>query len=215
MADRQLFNTRHAAASRVGLGPGAGAGTFARTRAPNNATTNTATHATAAPTAATTASAAAGAPPGNVRRNLFQSQLRRPDDDRRALERKERERERMERLEREREREREKELEELESGPAEIIVRDCNGDIVLMDPPSPSADELNEMMAAAPLDARQESERERQRLADTIKYHQQRTNIPGQPEELLEALRASLRAKVAALSEDNWMYEPEDLPRVE
>jgi len=27
--------------------------------------------------------------------------------------------------------------------------------------------------------------------------------------ELLETVRASLRAKVAALSEDNWMYEPE------
>ena len=211
MADRQLFNTRHAAATRVGLGPGAnagagpgaGTGTYARTRAPNNAISNAAAHAPAAPTAASTASAATGAPPGNVRRNLFQSQLRRPDDDRRAMDRKERERGR------------DKELEELASGPVEIIVRDRNGDIVLVDPPSPSADELNEMMAAPPLDARQESERERQRLADTIKYHQQRTNIPGQPEELLEALRASLRAKVAALSEDNWMYEPEDLPRVE
>ncbi len=31
--------------------------------------------------------------------------------------------------------------------------------------------------------------------------------------ELLEAVRASLRAKVAALAEDNWMYEREELPR--
>jgi hypothetical protein len=28
--------------------------------------------------------------------------------------------------------------------------------------------------------------------------------------ELLEAVRASLRAKVAALGDDNWMYEAED-----
>ncbi|KIH87951.1 hypothetical protein SPBR_05280 [Sporothrix brasiliensis 5110] len=94
-------------------------------------------------------------------------------------------------------------------GPAEIVVRDRNGELELVDPPSPTADEMSEMA----LDARQESERERQRLADTIKYHQQRTSIPGQPEELLDALRASLRAKVSALSEDNWMYEPEDMPR--
>lgn len=31
--------------------------------------------------------------------------------------------------------------------------------------------------------------------------------------ELLEAVRASLRAKVAALAEDNWMFEPEEQPR--
>lgn len=33
--------------------------------------------------------------------------------------------------------------------------------------------------------------------------------------ELLEAIRASLRAKVAALAEDTWMYEPqEEEPRL-
>lgn len=30
--------------------------------------------------------------------------------------------------------------------------------------------------------------------------------------ELLEAVKASLRAKVAQLAEDNWMYEPEEEP---
>ena len=30
--------------------------------------------------------------------------------------------------------------------------------------------------------------------------------------ELLEAVRTSLRAKVTALAEDNWMYEAEDEP---
>lgn len=29
----------------------------------------------------------------------------------------------------------------------------------------------------------------------------------------MDALRASMRAQVAALSEDNWMYEPEEQPR--
>lgn len=36
----------------------------------------------------------------------------------------------------------------------------------------------------------------------------------GDISELLEAVKASLRAKVAALAEDNWMYEKEDEPRV-
>jgi len=31
--------------------------------------------------------------------------------------------------------------------------------------------------------------------------------------ELLEAVRASLRAKVSALADDNWMFEREELPR--
>jgi hypothetical protein len=31
--------------------------------------------------------------------------------------------------------------------------------------------------------------------------------------ELLEAVKTSLRAKVAALAEDNWMFEPEEQPR--
>lgn len=32
--------------------------------------------------------------------------------------------------------------------------------------------------------------------------------------ELFEAVKASLRAKVAALAEDNWMYEKEEEPRL-
>ncbi|CAK7267303.1 hypothetical protein SEPCBS119000_002473 [Sporothrix epigloea] len=94
-------------------------------------------------------------------------------------------------------------------GPIEIVVRDRNGEVELVDPPSPSADEMGE----AALDTWQESKREQQRLADIIKYHQQRTSIPGQPEELLDALRTSLRQKVSALAEDNWMYEQGGVPR--
>jgi hypothetical protein len=81
-------------------------------------------------------------------------------------------------------------------------------------------------------DAGQEHEKERQRLAEAVKQHQiDQNSVPAQPEgtasshpltprgitkqftELLEAVRASLRAKVAALAEDNWMYEREDIPR--
>ncbi|KAK1972767.1 hypothetical protein LY78DRAFT_146817 [Colletotrichum sublineola] len=68
---------------------------------------------------------------------------------------------------------------------------------------------------AAATDDREESNKERQRLAEAVKQHQvNHTAIREQPEELLEAVRASLRAKVAALAEDNWMYEAEpELPR--
>jgi len=58
-----------------------------------------------------------------------------------------------------------------------------------------------------------EDEKERQRLADAVKHHQRdRNRAPSEPAELLEAVRASLRAKVAALAEDNWMYEREEEP---
>ena len=32
--------------------------------------------------------------------------------------------------------------------------------------------------------------------------------------EIIDVLKASMRAKVAALAEDNWMYEAEEPPRV-
>ncbi|KAK0651901.1 hypothetical protein B0T16DRAFT_454316 [Cercophora newfieldiana] len=91
----------------------------------------------------------------------------------------------------------------------DIVIRDKNGEIELGDPPTPviDADE-------AGMDAGMEGERERQRLAEAVKQHQIGQNsIPAQPEELLEAVRASLRAKVSVLSEDNWMFEREELPR--
>jgi len=55
-----------------------------------------------------------------------------------------------------------------------------------------------------------EGQKERQRLADAVKHHtRDRNRAPSEPAELLEAVRSSLRAKVAALAEDNWMYEAE------
>lgn len=88
-----------------------------------------------------------------------------------------------------------------------IVVRDINGDFELEEPPSLVVEDPEEIV----LDMRQENEKERQRLADAVKQHQSQQNtVPAQPEELLEAVRASLRAKVAALAEDTWMYEPQE-----
>ncbi|KAF7562103.1 hypothetical protein G7046_g2031 [Stylonectria norvegica] len=96
------------------------------------------------------------------------------------------------------------------SDTSEIVVRDKDGEIELGDPPTPPLEDEDEM----PLDDRHESEKERQRLAEAVKHHQvNHSAVPEQPEELLEAVKASLRAKVAALAEDNWMYEPEEQPR--
>ncbi|KAK7735613.1 hypothetical protein SLS53_007353 [Cytospora paraplurivora] len=98
-----------------------------------------------------------------------------------------------------------------DDGSADIVVRDKNGDVELDEPPALVVDDPEEIA----LDMRQENEKERQRLADAVKHHQINHNsVPAQPEELLEAVRASLRAKVAALAEDNWMYEKEDQPRI-
>lgn len=113
------------------------------------------------------------------------------------------------------------------SDTSEIVVRDKHGEIELGDLPTPIMEDEDEL----PLDHRQECEKERQRLAEAVKHHQMhRHAMTEQPEgatwaclcyshrinaalELLEAVRASLRAKVAALAEDNWMFEPEEQPR--
>ncbi|KAM7204137.1 hypothetical protein V8F33_001772 [Rhypophila sp. PSN 637] len=123
-------------------------------------------------------------------------------------------------------------------GGGDIVIRDTNGEIYLQDPPTPPLDDMDEMN----LDTEQENERERKRLAEAVRQHQiDQNSIPVQPEgefyqdeepgylrrkkrhkidpsiqtEILEAVRASLRAKVAALAEDNWMYEREDPPRLQ
>ncbi|KAI8714403.1 hypothetical protein NCS52_01160000 [Fusarium sp. LHS14.1] len=96
------------------------------------------------------------------------------------------------------------------SDTSEIVVRDKHGEIELGDPPTPMLEDDDDV----PMDHRQETEKERQRLAEAVKHHQiNRNTVPEQPEELLEAVKTSLRAKVAALAEDNWMFEPEEQPR--
>ncbi|KAK6219852.1 upf0220 domain protein [Colletotrichum tabaci] len=98
------------------------------------------------------------------------------------------------------------------AGPLEIVVRDEHGEVELGELPTLVFDEADEVAA---MDDREESNKERQRLAEAVKQHQvNHTAVREQPEELLEAIKASLRAKVAALAEDNWMYEAEpELPR--
>ncbi|KAL2260138.1 hypothetical protein VTK26DRAFT_5953 [Humicola hyalothermophila] len=100
---------------------------------------------------------------------------------------------------------------EVASAPEDIVVRDKNGEIELGDPPTPPIDDAEDFGA---LDAQHENEMERQRLAEALKQHQidQNSVLPTHPEELLEAVKASLKAKIAALAEDNWMFEREERP---
>ncbi|KAM3557796.1 hypothetical protein ARSEF4850_004915 [Beauveria asiatica] len=99
---------------------------------------------------------------------------------------------------------------QLQAERCEIVVRNHNGDIDLEGSPVVSLDDIDEMA----LEARHETEQERQRLAEAVKQHRiNHTAVPDQPEELLEAVRASLRAKVNALADDHWMFDPEDPPR--
>jgi len=96
---------------------------------------------------------------------------------------------------------------EPESDSSDIVIRDKNGEFEIGDPPMESFDEHEE---GGNGDV-QEDEKERQRLADAVKHHQRdRNRAPSEPAELLEAVRAGMRAKIAALAEDNWMYEAEE-----
>ncbi|KAI0514393.1 hypothetical protein F5B22DRAFT_238804 [Xylaria bambusicola] len=95
---------------------------------------------------------------------------------------------------------------------SEIVIRDQNGEFEMEDPPTPPLDDADDEGA---LDDAQENERERQKLAEAVRHHQiNHTRMPVQHEEILDTLKASMRAKVAALAEDNWMYEAEEPPRV-
>ncbi|RKF57900.1 putative upf0220 domain protein [Erysiphe neolycopersici] len=93
---------------------------------------------------------------------------------------------------------------------SEIVIRDDNGEIqvgaVVTSSPMQSFDDEDVGQHEA-----REEEKDRQRLVDAIKNIQRdRDREPGEPAELLEAVRANLKAKVAALAEDNWLYEAED-----
>ncbi|EEY14044.1 predicted protein [Verticillium alfalfae VaMs.102] len=95
---------------------------------------------------------------------------------------------------------------DIHSDSTELVVRDKHGEIEIGDLPMGVLDDGEEGMHDI-----EESKVERQRLAEAVKQHQvNHSTIPEQPEELLEAVRKSLRAKVAALDEDQWMYEDGD-----
>jgi len=100
---------------------------------------------------------------------------------------------------------------ELESEGSDIVVRDRNGEFEVAEPVASgqeAGDGGDEGRAV-------EDEKERKRLAHAVKDHQrEKTRAPSEPAELLEAVKARLRANIAALSEDNWMYETEEEPHI-
>ncbi|PWI69659.1 hypothetical protein PCL_00571 [Purpureocillium lilacinum] len=111
------------------------------------------------------------------------------------------------------------------SDTSEIVVRNQQGEIELGDPPTPVLEEHDEQAEdrqeaesawtlRSPFSFVAKAREERQRLADAVRHHSvNHSSVPDQPEELLEAVRADLRAKVSALAEDNWMFEPEEPTR--
>ncbi|KAM0324067.1 hypothetical protein ACHAQA_008256 [Verticillium albo-atrum] len=95
---------------------------------------------------------------------------------------------------------------DIHSDATELVVRDKHGEIEIGDLPMGALDDGDDGVHDL-----EESKVERQRLAEAVKQHQvNHSSMPEQPEELLEAVRKSLKAKVAALDEDQWMYESGD-----
>ncbi|KAL2068097.1 hypothetical protein VTL71DRAFT_16195 [Oculimacula yallundae] len=89
---------------------------------------------------------------------------------------------------------------------SDIVIRDKNGEFEIEELAVNGFEEQDEGGGEE-----REDEKERQRLTDAVRHHQRdRNRAPSEPAELLEAVRASLRAKINALAEDNWMYEAED-----
>lgn len=124
----------------------------------------------------------------------------------------------------------------------DIVVRDKNGEIQLGDPPTPPIDDAEELLALDARHENEKERQRLAEAVKQHQIGQNSVVVPAQPEgksgrllfakrdtssvvvhltktehcvsttELLEAVRASLRAKVAALAEDNWMFEREELP---
>jgi hypothetical protein len=70
-----------------------------------------------------------------------------------------------------------------QSESSDIVIRDKNGEIDLGDPPTPPVDDPDEV----PMDARQDNEKERQRLSEAVKQHQiDQNSVPSQPEGSLQ-----------------------------
>ncbi|ESZ97788.1 hypothetical protein SBOR_1797 [Sclerotinia borealis F-4128] len=103
-------------------------------------------------------------------------------------------------------------------GTTDIVVRDKNGDFDIANMMlGGGMDNGGELLFGGDdedvigLGEGAEEEKERQRLNDSIKHHQRdRNRAPSEPAELLEAVRSSLRAKTAALTDDNWIFEAEN-----
>ncbi|KAL9002844.1 MAG: hypothetical protein Q9188_004245 [Gyalolechia gomerana] len=89
---------------------------------------------------------------------------------------------------------------------SDILMRDQNGDPQVQMPQLlPTEDE--QPVGGNEEGLQSEKERLEERLLETYKS---RSFVPSDKMELLSAVQASLRRKVAALDEDNWMFEAEE-----
>ncbi|PHH65004.1 hypothetical protein CDD81_3641 [Ophiocordyceps australis] len=92
---------------------------------------------------------------------------------------------------------------------SEIVVRNQHGEFDVGDPPLPMHGEPDDQT-----EEHHEAEKEKRRLAEAVKRHNIHHGTMQDPsEELVETVRADLRAKVSALAHDNWMFESEDPSR--
>ncbi|KAI1008039.1 hypothetical protein K3495_g186 [Podosphaera aphanis] len=101
--------------------------------------------------------------------------------------------------------------------PTGIVVRDQNGEFHIDDAlrlPPHDHEETCET-AATPDEAHQAARDRQQWLREAMTHYYREKNrtlceTTGETTELLENVRASLKAKMNALAEDNWRYEAED-----
>ncbi|PKS10819.1 hypothetical protein jhhlp_002576 [Lomentospora prolificans] len=160
-----------------------------RPRGPSNAPSQVRTRAPASTTATTTTT--------GVRRNLFQSQLtRRPTPSSASTS--------TETL-------RLDSCVDVLSDSDEIVVRDKQAELEVGEAVAGGVEDEAE---DGVVDEKEEMERERKRLADAVKLYQMNQGmLPEATEVLLESVKASLRSKVVALADDNWMFEAESQTR--
>ncbi|KAL5615619.1 hypothetical protein BROUX41_005658 [Berkeleyomyces rouxiae] len=89
--------------------------------------------------------------------------------------------------------------------PSQLVVRDKNGEVHISDT---SVDDEADLA----LQERADKEKDRLRLREAVKHHQMTRSIgTAQPDdELLSEVKASLRNRVAALEDDEWMFASSD-----
>ncbi|KAL9135253.1 MAG: hypothetical protein Q9175_003554 [Cornicularia normoerica] len=86
---------------------------------------------------------------------------------------------------------------------SEIVVKDCNGNYQVQVPHLPPLDEDQAQ--------EEDSGNEKEKLdARLLEMYKDRSLQPHDPAELLNAVHASLRRKVASLDKDNWIFEAEE-----
>ncbi|KAL8734263.1 MAG: hypothetical protein Q9181_003253 [Wetmoreana brouardii] len=93
---------------------------------------------------------------------------------------------------------------------SDIVVRDRNGEPLFQMPQVMMPPTEDEPTAGANGEEGMQGEKERleERLLETYKS---RSFVAGDKMELLSAVQSSLRRKVAALEDDNWMFETEEV----